>query len=145
MTPLQFGGRENTIFVSEFWVGIHPPTNSHTLSDGLDSAENVPLPATAKKKREMTRCFIRYQTNQAPLTRLSLISRPKPTAPTKLSAKDKRSASARKPKQMYARRVVLWRALLTIFRSSEEDTKSTRAPMLWVLQQHLDDMMIKAR
>ena len=46
-------------------------TSSHILSNGLNSAENVPLPVTANKKPKMTRCFIRYQTNQTPLTRLS--------------------------------------------------------------------------
>ena len=73
LTPLQFRGRENTIFASEFWVRTHP-TSSHILSNGLDSVENVPLPTTANKKPEMIRCFTRYQTNQTPLTRVSLSS-----------------------------------------------------------------------
>ena len=44
---------------------------------------------------------------------------------------------------MYTRHGVLSRALLTNFHSGAEDTKWTRAPMLWIFQQHLNDMMIR--
>ena len=85
---------------------VHISTSGHIISNRLDSVENVLPPAIANQKPEMIRCFIRSQASQPHLLNI-LIHRPKPK-PSNLSAKDKRSAAARKLKQRYARYALLW-------------------------------------